>query len=111
MPGTPTRSADTAAPLPVNTYPRQHRRRSRCATPGLTGKGVTVALIDSGVSPMADLAGRVVYGPDLTGTHTVNDLVGHGTAMAGLIAGQRGRLAGRRPQLRQASPRVPGWSP
>ena len=34
---------------------------------GYTGKGVDVALIDSGVSPVQGLnAGNVVYGPDLS---------------------------------------------
>jgi len=36
---------------------------------------------------MNDLAGRVVHGPDLSGEGTVIDSCGHGTVMAGLIAG------------------------
>jgi type VII secretion-associated serine protease mycosin len=56
-----------------------------------TGSGVTVAVIDSGVDPRnPDLKGRVLSGKDLaTGQpgdeHT--DYAGHGTGMAGLIAG------------------------
>ena len=35
------------------------------------GRGVTVAVIDSGVDPgVSDLAGSVITGPDLTGVHT-----------------------------------------
>jgi serine protease AprX len=53
---------------------------------GLTGK-VGVAVIDTGISPMDDLAGRVVYGPDLSGEGTIIDSFGHGTVMAGIIGG------------------------
>ncbi|GGX66488.1 type VII secretion-associated serine protease mycosin [Streptomyces anandii] len=56
-----------------------------------TGKGITVAVIDRGVDPRnPDLKGRVLDGLDLAAgrpgdEHT--DLDGHGTGMAGLIAG------------------------
>ncbi|WP_323748950.1 type VII secretion-associated serine protease mycosin [Streptomyces sp. PR69] len=56
-----------------------------------TGKGVTVAVIDSGVDPgNGDLRGQVLKGKDLApdekgDEHT--DYDGHGTGMAGLIAG------------------------
>ncbi|MFJ4687166.1 type VII secretion-associated serine protease mycosin [Streptomyces sp. NPDC088789] len=56
-----------------------------------TGDGVTVAVIDSGVDPdSADLKGRVLPGkdfvPDQPGNEHTDDN-GHGTGMAGLIAG------------------------
>ena len=61
---------------------------------GYTGKGIDVAVIDSGVSPVPGLAapGKVLYGPDLSLESQVPDLAnydtyGHGTFMAGLIAG------------------------
>jgi type VII secretion-associated serine protease mycosin len=56
-----------------------------------TGRGITVAVIDSGVDPSnADLKGRVLPGKDFAkdqpgDEHT--DYEGHGTGMAGLIAG------------------------
>ncbi|WP_385620508.1 MULTISPECIES: type VII secretion-associated serine protease mycosin [unclassified Streptomyces] len=56
-----------------------------------TGKGVVVAVLDSGVdSAIPDLVGQVLKGknlePDVKGDeHT--DYDGHGTSMAGLIAG------------------------
>jgi serine protease AprX len=61
----------------------------------LTGAGVGVALIDSGVSPVQGLdgAGKVVNGPDLSFESQAPNLrhldtFGHGTHMAGIIAGQ-----------------------
>ncbi|MFC4584714.1 S8 family serine peptidase [Sphaerisporangium corydalis] len=49
------------------------------------GEGVTVALIDSGVDTRHPQV-RVARSIDLTGTGTL-DCVGHGTAVAGIIAG------------------------
>jgi serine protease AprX len=70
---------------------------------GYTGQGVDVALIDTGVSPVAGLnaPGKVVNGPDLS-LESQNpslqylDTNGHGTFMAGLIAGNDGQPGGYR---------------
>ena len=66
---------------------------------GYTGRGVDVAVIDSGVAPVEGLntPGKLVYGPDLSlesqAPNLVNlDTFGHGTFMAGLIAGRDSTL-------------------
>jgi serine protease AprX len=62
---------------------------------GYTGQGVGVALIDSGVTPVDGLTtpGKVVNGPDLSfesqnSSLEYLDTFGHGTHMAGIIAGR-----------------------
>ena len=60
---------------------------------GITqGKGVTVAVVDSGVDYTSQLGGRVSY-KDLTGSGPV-DCVGHGTAVASIIAASDRRTHG-----------------
>jgi serine protease AprX len=70
---------------------------------GATGKGVDVAVIDTGVAPVAGLngPGKVINGPDLSlESQDPNlqhlDTNGHGTFMAGLIAGNDGLSGGYR---------------
>jgi serine protease AprX len=55
------------------------------------GARTDVALVDSGVSPVGSLAGRVVNGPDLSSDGDVDELrsldaFGHGTHLAGIVA-------------------------
>ena len=51
----------------------------------LTGKGIGVAVIDSGVADLPEIGKAVVASLDFTGTNT-RDEFGHGTHVAGIIA-------------------------
>jgi subtilisin family serine protease len=65
---------------------------------GADGTGIGVAVLDTGVSAVNDLAGRVVHGPDLSGEYAEQqDSYGHGTVMAGVVAGS-GVDAGESPR-------------
>ena len=84
------------AALPERPWPLRRLRPDR-VWPITRGSGVIVAVIDSGVSDQHPvLANRLVAGKDLvdpTGDGTC-DNVGHGTMIAGIIAGCTTRASG-----------------
>ncbi|MEM0498129.1 MAG: S8 family serine peptidase [Methanothrix sp.] len=81
---------------------------------GIDGSGVIVAIIDSGIDKNhPDLAGKVIGERNFVeGEDTTEDLVGHGTLCAGIIAGSGkasgGRYKGIAPGARLLNVRVIG---
>lgn len=81
---------------------------------GIDGSGVGVALIDSGVADVPDLHNRVVARVDFTEQRDGLDTFGHGTHMAGLIAGDgtssAGQWVGTAPGANLISLKAASWN-
>ena len=52
---------------------------------GIQGQGITVAILDTGVNPVADLGGSILVDRDFTGENDPHDSALHGTNVAQLI--------------------------
>lgn len=81
--------------------------------PYLQGKGVTIAVVDSGIaSNHPDLKGRVIAEKNLRLIPSTYDYFGHGTYVAGVIAGNgsasKGRYIGIAPQANLLNVKVSG---
>jgi serine protease AprX len=88
---------------------------TQLAASGVTGQGVRVAVLDTGVANLPDFAGRLVDGVDLSGENNpFHDSYGHGTFVAGLIAGNGassgGQYVGEAPGADLISVKVAGAS-
>ena len=108
---------------PNSVYPKVVRS-TNVNSLGVTGRGVTVAIVDTGITEVADLSGRVVpiqNGGVLGGTSpcknfsgesTCDDSYGHGTFIAGIIAGNgaasNGKWKGVAPQANVLSVKIAG---
>ena len=108
---------------PNSVYPKVVRSNVANAA-GITGVGVTIAVVDTGITEVTDLAGRVVpiqNGGMLGGTSpcknfsgesTCNDSYGHGTFIAGIMAGNgaasNGKWKGVAPQAKVLSVKIAG---
>ncbi|MEV6861016.1 S8 family serine peptidase [Streptosporangium subroseum] len=74
---------------------------------GMTGKGVTVAVLDSGYDPdHPDLKGVVTQERNFSEDPDIRDTVGHGTHVASIVAGAGERYRGVAPDARLAIGKV-----
>jgi serine protease AprX len=88
-------------------------RATRAWRDGYTGKGITVAVIDTGVDIRNDLSYRVIGAADFSGENQpFIDSYGHGTFVAGLIAGSgagsNGAVKGVAPEANIFSVKIAG---
>ncbi|MCW2707866.1 MAG: aprX [Frankiales bacterium] len=76
------------ASVSASPYAWTSQATSTWAQTGNKGAGIGVAVLDTGVSDVGDLTGRVMHGPDFSGENNNSvDSFGHGTVMAGIIGG------------------------
>ncbi|MFF4988194.1 S8 family serine peptidase [Streptosporangium saharense] len=76
---------------------------------GLTGEGVTVAVLDSGYDPdHPDLKGVVTRERNFSDDPDIRDTVGHGTHVASIVAGNGEKYRGVAPGARLAVGKVGG---
>ena len=107
--GTPE---STGPHKPSDVFLRQ-TGATQLAGSGDTGRGVTVAVLDTGIDNLSDFSGRLIGGVDLAGgNNPFQDSYGHGTFVAGLIAGDGassgGQYSGEAPGANLVSIKVAG---
>ena len=109
----------TTAPPPIpagppsSVYP-QVVRAKQVQQGGTSGGGITIAVLDSGVANDADLANRILASVNFADPRSADDPGGHGTHVAGIIAGNgsrsNGEFGGIAPQANIVDVRVLGAS-
>ena len=106
--------AASSSRAPAAVFP-QDTGATQAWSQGVTGAGVNVAVLDTGIDPLPDFGARLVAGVDLSGEgNALQDNYGHGTFVAGLIAGDGtssgGAYTGEAPGAGLVSVKVAGAS-
>jgi serine protease AprX len=108
-------ATDSTGPHAPSDAFLQQTGADNLAADGDTGQGVTVAVLDTGIDNLPDFSGRLIGGVDLTGAgRPFADGYGHGTFVAGLVAGDGsssgGQYSGEAPGADLVSVKVAGAS-
>ena len=104
--------ASTGPHTPSDAFIQQ-TGADQLAASGDTGQGITVAVLDTGIDRLPDFGNRLIGGTDLTNENNpFQDDYGHGTFVAGLIAGNgtssNGQYSGEAPGANLVSIKVAG---
>jgi serine protease AprX len=107
-------SFPSAVRAPAAVFP-QTTGATTLVNNGVDGSDVAVAVIDTGITKLPDFGNRIVGGVDLSGEgNPYKDSYGHGTFVAGLIAGNgassHGMYKGEAPGAKLVAVKVAGAS-
>lgn len=88
-------------------YPSRPQGLDQLHRRGLTGAGVTIAVVDSGIYPHADFGDRILEFKDFTSSRRrLYDPDGHGTHVAGIAAGGGHQYEGVAPDADLVAARI-----